>query len=215
MKQNKKETNIVTHDFITAPVINFLNFLHKNKTAVFIVIIILAVAGAGAGFYFSYRSNVYEDSWKQYYLSTVSEGPAKDGALALLSGKYKDTAAEFMARYEQAGAFYDAGKYGDAAKIFEDLSKFKNKNLAAFAQLSLANALYAAGETQKAVTAAQNFINNNEDHFASAQAYLIIAMGQEKLGKKDDAIKTYTLITQRFAPGYYDTFAQNKLKILK
>ncbi len=214
MKQIK-QTNVVTHDFITAFVIKVLNFAKKNKSAIFIILALVLLAGAGTMLYCNHKENVYQESWKAYFMATTAEGEGAQAAALELESKFPTETPTYLYVYYQAEELYKEGQYAQAAQVYENLLSAKNKEIAALAGVSLATSYYAAGQYDKALSAAQNFLKEGEDHYAAAQAYQVLAMAQEKLGKNEEAKATYTLITERFSGGYFDAFAKNKIKTLK
>lgn len=215
MKQKQvKETNIVTHNFILSGVIKTLSFIKKNIKVLSAVLAVVLLIAAALCFICARERKLQENSWRQFFITTVSEGQERAGAAELLRAEYASTTAGLLFKYNEAEALYDNGEYQAASEIFNALISAPNKFIAANAQLSLAAAYSALNKPEDSLNAAQAFLNGNEDGYAAAQAYLLIAMAQEKLGKTDDAKLTYALISERY-PGYYNTFAQNRLKVLK
>jgi len=133
--------------------------------------------------------------------------PLFEQAAATGSGRIKDVAQLFRARTLLA-----LGRAGDAVPLFEGMTKNGHEGLAAEAKVSLAEALEATGNPDRAATLLQEVATPTKGaSYPTDAALLLLGNLRDRQGKKDDAKRAYDDLIAKFPQSPFAAEAREKL----
>ncbi|MDH7500510.1 MAG: tetratricopeptide repeat protein [candidate division NC10 bacterium] len=120
------------------------------------------------------------------------------------------------ALYQSAECLYRLSRYDEAISAYEKyLQQARRGELSVLAALGLGNCYEHKGQLDRAADVYASAIRNNPSDPLIGEVWVSLGRCQEAVGKKEEALKTYTEITERFAGSAWKLYAERKLLYLK
>ena len=194
---------------------NFTKWLLANKKTV-ITVIVAAVAVVGIfAVADSLRDKYYQKQWTDVFLAemkiTAGGDPSAYAPLEEIANKYKTKPAGVYASFVLGTILYQQGEFLKAEVFYRQALEHANDE---FAEL-ITNALLAntleAGDYDRVVSLADEFIAKNPTDFSIPQIKLYKALGLELAGKTEEAKEIYKSLGEDYPQTYYAAIAAAKL----
>lgn len=185
---------------------NALDWLLEHKITVALTVIVVSAVTIVSVHYVNERTREYEAVWTKIGVLSLDTGVAKfqdqqtrERTYATVIQQYntllEDGAAPKKVRpwvlFELGNAHYEAGEYEDAIKIYRQfLEDYGGHSMVPFVRQSIG---YASEETGRLDEAIMYFKGNApaDDPEMNAQEKWDIGRCYEKLGRKEDAARSY------------------------
>ena len=168
-------------DNVPAELAPVIDWWHENGSQFLITVCIVIIAFVAASFFVNRRNAKAEAASAAILTSDTVE------ALELAADQYGSAKAGPVIKAKLAKAYYDAGRYDDALKLYESLRKSSNAEVAAIAKIGAAEALEAKGDAAAAQTEYDAFLADNSGSWLATEAKIGKARCLALAGDKDAA----------------------------
>ena len=194
---------------------NLGKWIKENKTVLTAVVITAIVIGGIFAVIDNLRDKAYQNQWSNLFMAemAVANGgdPSSYAPLEEFANKYKTKPAGVYANFVLGTALAQQGDYLKAEVFYNQALKYANAEFGAMiTNAYIANTL-EAGDFERAVALADEFIAKNPTHFSIPQITLYKALALELSGKIDEAKTIYKSIEEDYPQTYYSAIATAKL----
>ena len=194
---------------------NLAKWIKENKTVVTAVVITAIVIGGIFAIIDNLRNKAYQNQWSNLFMAEMAVANGGDevsyAPLEEFANKYKTKPAGVYANFVLGTALAQQGDYLKAEVFYTQALKYANEEFGAMiTNAFIANTL-EAGDFERAVSLADEFIAKNPTHFSIPQITLYKALALELSGKIDEAKAIYKSIEEDYPQTYYSAIATAKL----
>jgi len=209
---NKQQTQEVQENGI---IDNLGKWLTANKkTVITAVIAVIAVAGIIA-IVDNLRDRYYQKQWTEVFLAemkiTAGGDPSAYAPLEEVANKYKKKPAGVYASFVLGTVLYQQGEFLKAELAYKQALEYADEEFAAMITNALLANTLEAGDFERVVNLADEFISKNPTSFSIPQIKLYKALGLEYGGKVEEAKEMYKSLEEDYPQTYYAAIATAKL----
>lgn len=194
---------------------NLAKWLKENKKIVTAVAVTVVIIGGIFTIVDNLRDKAYQNQWSNLFMAEMAVANGGDetsyAPLEDFANKYKTKPAGVYASFVLGTALTQQGEYLKAEIFYKQALENANDEFAAMITNALIANTLELGDFERAVTLADDFMNNNPTHFSIPQVKLYKAFGLELSGNTEDAKKEYKAIEEDYPQTYYAAIANAKL----
>lgn len=198
-----------------AAIDNSTNWLTNNKKTIIAVAITAIVIGGIFAVIDNLRDKAYQDQWSNLFMAEMAVANGGDASsyapLENFANKYKTKPAGVYANFVLGTALTQQKEYLKAEIFYKQALEYANDEFAAMITNALLANTLEAGDFERAVTLADEFITKNPTNFSIPQVKLYKALGLELAGKTEEAKEVYKSLEADYPQTYYAAIAAAKL----
>ncbi len=198
-----------------AAIDNSTNWLTNNKKTIIAVAITAIVIGGIFAVIDNLRDKAYQDQWSNLFMAEMAVANGGDASsyapLENFASKYKTKPAGVYANFVLGTALTQQKEYLKAEIFYKQALEYANDEFAAMITNALLANTLEAGDFERAVTLADEFITKNPTNFSIPQVKLYKALGLELAGKTEEAKEVYKSLEADYPQTYYAAIAAAKL----